>query len=175
MTFFLQPTEINSNDNYVCSNCWLKVETFHEFYLMISKIHHPSSGNTNTPIEKVSFNPSLISGCELVSTDAESLINLNNDLLKPCTPEFEMILIQNVPLLDDSETNQFDESHSFISSDSMTPSNEETLALVFLNNSANDTKTAIQNVIPTKKSQTWREKWYEKKKMKTNCPICGKK
>lgn len=31
--------EINSVEKYVCCDCWLKVETFHEFHFMIEQIH----------------------------------------------------------------------------------------------------------------------------------------
>lgn len=174
-----QMNEMKSTDVYVCSNCWTKVETFHEFYLMIAKIHQISPENKDASDEKITFNSPLLSEYELTG-DNESLINLDTDSLQPCASEFETIFIQNVSFLDESVKNQFEETmpattHQLVSSNMSSSSNEETLALVLLNDGKDDKKPMNQNVIPSKKSQTWREKWYKKKKMKTNCPICGKK
>lgn len=171
--------DIKSTDVYVCSNCWTKVETFHEFYLMIAKIHQISPENKDASDEKITFKSPLLSEYESTG-DKENLIDLDTDSLQPCASEFETIFIQNVSFLEESVRNQLEDTvqsatHQLVSPNMISSSNEETLALVFLNDEKEDEKPTNQNVIPTKKSQTWREKWYEKKKMKTNCPICGKK
>lgn len=43
--------EINSVEKYICCDCWLKVNTFHEFYLMVERIHCNNSAPANNVVK----------------------------------------------------------------------------------------------------------------------------
>lgn len=90
-------------ENYACSDCWIKVEAFNEFYLMIETIHQTNSNEIDKKIEFVS--PKTYD-YEL-TIENELFIKNENDTLE----EFNAIYIPN-PVILDEPNSQHDEGNS---------------------------------------------------------------
>lgn len=83
---WLQKNDINSIENYACSDCWSKVETFHEFYQTVEAIH---KRNTDIDIdEKTTFNLLLLPGCKIES-ETDLVVKHEINTLECFTPEYE--------------------------------------------------------------------------------------
>lgn len=89
---------------YACSDCWMKVEAFNEFYLMIEAIHQT---NLNEFDKKVEFLSPTI--CDYGSAiDNEHFIKHENDALEVCIEECNAVYIPN-PLILDEPDRQIDQ------------------------------------------------------------------
>lgn len=77
-----QINEINSAEKYACSICWPKVETFHEFYIMVEANYR---SNLNDIDSKSAFNPLFDCEPEIIVDESLS-VKTEIDTLDPCVP-----------------------------------------------------------------------------------------
>lgn len=74
-TILLQANDINSAESYACSECWSKVEAFHEFYHLVEAVHKQDANEND---DKISLNSPHTFGYEL-GEDAESVGKIESD------------------------------------------------------------------------------------------------
>lgn len=90
-----QEDQIDSPQKYVCSDCWQKVEAFHEFYLMVEAIHHRS----NDFDEKIAHSPLFVTEFVCDVDDTKDTINIEHNTLEVSIPEYS----ENSIFLDESD------------------------------------------------------------------------
>lgn len=96
-----QAHEINSAEKYACSNCWPKVEAFHEFYSMVEANYRSGLNEIDS---KAAFNPLFDCEPEII-VDESICVKTEIDRLDPCTPtDFGTIYIPSTSeWVDDSD------------------------------------------------------------------------
>lgn len=75
--------DIDSAERYACSNCWSKVEVFHEFYVMVETNYQ---NNPNVIDTKYSINPLFDCEPEIIVDEAVH-VKTENDELESCVPD----------------------------------------------------------------------------------------
>lgn len=91
--FILQINEFTSSCRYACSNCWLKVETFHDFHIMVEANHQNRLINE---IDTKTLDNPLI--------DCETSIKIESDRFDTITSNYETVYVPSTFSLDDSNT-----------------------------------------------------------------------
>lgn len=91
--YFQQLNEINAAHNYACSDCWVKVMAFHEFYVMVELIHQTSSKDID---DKNFLSPSF--ECEF---DIGNAIKLEKNMPEPCIQECNAVYIETPSIWED--------------------------------------------------------------------------
>lgn len=96
--------EIDSSERYACSKCWAKVQTFHDFYVMVETNHQ--NGLINESDEEMTVN-ALHDSCEPKTVPAVGTTpttDTESDRLDSSTSYYETIYISSTPYPDDSNT-----------------------------------------------------------------------
>lgn len=100
---------ISTSDRYACSNCWSKVETFHNFYVMVEANHQ--DGPINVGNAKIFANP-------LVDCEPDTSLKVEGDRLDSYASNYETVYIPSTSYWDDSNR-QIEECKDF---DNLIPS-----------------------------------------------------
>lgn len=109
LIFTMQALEINSPEKYACSNCWPKVEAFHEFYSMVESNYRNSLNEIDT---KALFNPLFDCEPEII-VDESNCVKTEVDRLDPCAPtDYGTIYIPSTSEWVDESSRQLDETNS---------------------------------------------------------------
>lgn len=79
---------------YSCTDCWTRVESFHEFYQMVESVHQSHfNENDNKNIPTIVYESNQIG-------DAERLIKLETGTTESCFVESNTIYIQSPSILE---------------------------------------------------------------------------
>lgn len=79
LILMLQANEINTKKNYLCSECWPKLEAFHEFYQMVNVTHR---NRIRSDDEKPTVK-SIPDSHNKITANGENGIKLKKGLLRP--------------------------------------------------------------------------------------------
>lgn len=84
----LQINDINSIEYYMCPECWPKVETFHEFYMLVDEIHKSTIEIDSIDI-KTTFDPLVLIPEEgtKFEEETETFAEIENDTSASLTPD----------------------------------------------------------------------------------------
>lgn len=93
----MQVSEINSTDKYACSNCWPKIETFHDFYVMVETSYRNILNDIDS---KISINPLFDCEPEIIVNET-ACVKTEIDRLDAYVPDDRTIYVPTTSYWDD--------------------------------------------------------------------------
>lgn len=104
--FILQVNEIDSTDKYACSNCWPKIETFHDFYVMVETSYQNILNDIDS---KISLNPLFDCEPEIIVNET-ACVKTEIDRLDSYVPDDRTIYVPTTSYWNDSNRNDVTKS-----------------------------------------------------------------
>lgn len=100
--------DINLVETYACSNCWSKVESFHEFYVTVETNYHKKFNHNDA---KMFGNPLL--DCEPESIIDEAMVKVEIHQFDSSVSDYETVFVPSTSYWDDSnkQIDSFTESN----------------------------------------------------------------
>lgn len=92
-----QINEINLTDTYACSNCWSKVESFHEFYIIVQTNYNKNFRHNDV---KIFVNPLL--DCEPETIIDEGTIKIETQQYDSAVTNYATVFVPSTSYWDES-------------------------------------------------------------------------
>lgn len=115
-----QVNEFGTSGRYACSNCWLKVETFHDFYVMVEANHQ--KGLINEIDKKNSVHSPFDCGAPIYEQNTS--VKIESDRIDACASNYETVYVPSTPYWDDLEKSALDH-HELLDSNPFSATNQD--------------------------------------------------